>query len=254
MKPMSVAIFLFSSFLSHAGEFSYPTTPLSEPSNIDLNLINEFEREVAKQKSEKELSRILIEKNKFVLTQLKNSAPSSKSLTEVQAAKLRQFLIQHPIAGDSALDKYSKTNSTVGYCFGRATLAHVELLRRGVDPKSIRKIFVIGEMKYTLDIWELHVATIVKKTGGGWWVLDGLFNKTLEVQDWYKEILKIAVNTAHPKIRLYLTDPVKFLPITGAYAEKDMFREEYNGFFKDLSAWLTQNPVKKEDMLFSPAN
>lgn len=249
MSAIALTILLLNSNLSPAQGFQFPTTPQSIPKSLNLNFVKEFERDVAASKDDATLSRALLMKNQSLVLELKKTGVQSKGLSKIQAEKMNEFLINHPVAGEQAIHHYSKKNSSVGYCFGRATLAHLELLRRGVDAKYIRKIFIIGELKYNLDIWELHVATIVNKKGGGWWVLDGLFHKTLDLEDWYKEILKIAVSKKNPKVSLFLADPVKFLPISGAYNEKEMFIEEYNGFFKDLSAWLESHPVKKNDLI-----
>lgn len=237
------SLLIFTSVFAGFG-FPYPTSPLGDSKEMQVNFVATFEAET------EATSKVNLKKrNANVLTKLQKTAVT-QGLTREQASTLRDLLVQHPITGDLGIKKYSQKNSTLGFCYGRATLAHMELLRRGVSPQNIRKIFVLGEMRYQKEIWTLHVATIVAKKGGGWWVLDGLFDQVYELKDWYKKMLTIAINTDDPVIRIYEADPVKFLPISGAYNEKDMYRPEYNGFFQDLTAWLAANPVKKEDAFF----
>lgn len=242
MKLMLGWLFIFI-FPLFSGAYKYPTTPLSGVSApVDLNLLLEFEKEKNQKTDFKP-------HNDLILKTLEETKPQL-GLNQEQVQKLKAFLIDHPIAGDKGIEKYSGKNRTLGFCYGRATLTHVELLRRNLPPTSIRKVFVLGEMKYQSFIWELHIATLAAKKGGGWWVLDGLFDQVYEVQEWYPKIIGLALNQKKPVIRLYLADPVKFLPVTGAYSEKDMNQKYYNGFFKDLSEWLEKNPAKKEDLFF----
>ncbi|MES2768722.1 MAG: hypothetical protein V4596_06200 [Bdellovibrionota bacterium] len=249
-KRYIFVLFMFWSCFSIGADLSsYPQIPESGGQNLHTNLLKEFEVELGKLKSTATRDKVFRRKNEELLSDLQKVSKRSKSgLTESQAQDLNGFLIQHPIAGDQGIRKYSGKNSMLGFCFGRATLAHLELLRRGVSPKDIRKIFVLGEMQYQKEIWELHVATVVKKADGGWWVLDGLFGKALELKEWYPQLLKIALSAKHPKIRIYVADPVKFLPISGAYNKKEMLRAEYNGFFKDLSDWIESHPAKRVDI------
>ncbi len=248
-KHCILVLFTFWGCFSIGADLSsYPQTPESGGQSLHINLLKEFEVELKKHKTTAVRDKALRRENEKILLDLQKISKKSKSgLTESQAQDLNGFLIQHPIAGDQGIKNYSGKNSTLGFCFGRATLAHLELLRRGVSPKDIRKIFVLGEMQYQKEIWELHVATIVKKANGGWWVLDGLFGKALELKEWYPQLLKIALSAKHPKIRIYVADPVKFLPISGAYNKKEMLRAEYNGFFKDLSDWIESHPAKRVD-------
>lgn len=239
---MLIAPFLFFTISLGSDLFPYPKAPGAVGAKVHENFVDQFKKEKSQKKD-------LLKENRRVLADLQKT-PTDQVLTPEQASGLRNFLIQHPIAGDAGIKKYSGSNGTLGFCYGRATLAHVELLRRGVEAKNIRKLFILGEMRYQNQIWELHVATLAPKAGGGWWVMDGLFDQQYELKDWYQKILSIAVNEQKPIVRIYSSDPIKFLPISGAYSEKDMYRPEYNGFFQDLSSWLNTNPVKKEDRFF----
>lgn len=249
MKALFVLVLIFASGAIASDAFPFPQKAESGAwGDINQNLVKEYEKETASS-NDKAVSLRLQKENQKILGTLEKTQ-AKQSIDQIQAKEMTKFLTSHPIVGDKGIKKYTGKNRQLGFCYGRATLAHVELLRRGVMPESIRKIFVLGELMYGQEVWELHIATLVKNPSGSWWVLDGLFEGVLEVKDWYQKILKIGINKKFPKIRLYVTDPVKFLPVTGPYDQKDMYKPEYNGFFQDLTAWLAANPVKKEEMFF----
>jgi hypothetical protein len=68
---------------------------------------------------------------------------------------------------------------TVGFCFGRATIAHMEALIRGLNPDSIRKVWIAGDM----DKWGHHVATMVKSKDG-WYVIDTNLGRLVTIEEW----------------------------------------------------------------------
>lgn len=70
----------------------------------------------------------------------------------------------------------------VGFCFGRALVAHNQALIRNVHPASIRKIWVIGNMGF----WGHHVATIVK-VKGDWMAVDD-FTGVMTVEEWVQRM------------------------------------------------------------------
>lgn len=171
------------------------------------------------------------------------------ALSEKELRKLLNYAIHHPVAGLKALNKYDP-NGEIGFCFGRALFIHLELLRRGVDKESIKKVFVVGEMlevdpvtnKQT--VWQFHVATSVKGTDGQWWVIDpsyGLF----ELRDWYRYMKKMAVQG---RISVFNTPLSKIGPSAWEYNTKPggLMDPYYNNYFKDLFASFKQAPVVKD--------
>ncbi|MBX9766566.1 MAG: hypothetical protein K2X47_04785, partial [Bdellovibrionales bacterium] len=69
------------------------------------------------------------------------------------------------------LIKYDPT-SKFGFCFGRAFFGNILLQKWGVHPESIKKAFLYGPMSGGLFGWGFHVAVMVAREGGGFWVLD----------------------------------------------------------------------------------
>ena len=170
-----------------------------------------------------------------------------EAITPEQASEVLKMFKNHPVISDPASLKYDTPMRQIGYCFGRAAFAHWELLRRGVSPASIGKIFAIGGMFYERKGWSFHVATIVRSTEGGWLVIDSLQNQILTPQAWAKEVSKWAMNNDSSNLRYYFTDPLKFIPTAGAYTSKNLNSHYYKGYFQDLIKWFRENPILKSE-------
>lgn len=171
--------------------FPYPTKPTIKfaPSNVETNLIKLYYSEIEKVKSnlaeglplrERDIaiSKALQTKNADLLKLLDTNVNADPnlvlgSLSQEQAQRVLLSLVNHPIVGNDALEKKYDVAREVGFCFGRATFVHMELLRRGVDPSSIAKIFAIGRLNHEAEAWDYHVTTIVRGNGGKWLVIDG---------------------------------------------------------------------------------
>lgn len=178
--------------------------------------------------------------NKEVITQMdevasKNTATQGKlnSLDEKQATALYEAVTRHPVARILKLRKYDP-ESKMGFCFGRAMTSHLEALQSNVDRESIRKVFVVGAMKAIVGdiIWQFHVATAVKRTDGGWWVIDPFFGKVVTLEKWYEKMYK---QDTKGTLRLYVTEAPR-MGATGSqrYQRAHLMMDYYNGYFKDL--------------------
>lgn len=145
-----------------------------------------------------------------------NPNPGLTWLTETEVQALQDTFRTHLVVSDAALDKYDHDRQ-IGFCFGRAAYAHIELLRRGVSPDSIAKVFVFGRLVHQGRGWDFHMATMTRGPGLKWWVLDGLQTKVLPLEEWTQEVLKLDGDVKRPKLRFYYTSPLKFQPIPGGY-------------------------------------
>lgn len=244
--------------------FQFPTEPGSaagaELIEKDLLVLQadelaQAQKEVSKGRKPSEVAREvsarLMKENLRLLAQLKvlkAPTPSShlvSAITQVQAQGLLDQMLRHPVVGDEATQRYDSNGDQAGFCFGRAAYLHAELLRRGVHPKSIGKIFAVGGLiQPGGGVWDFHVATVVRKSGGGWLAIDGLSPKPLELEAWTESILKMALFPSRPTLRFYFADAVKFLPIPGGYTAEKMDVPIYQGYFRDLRSWLTLHPLQ----------
>lgn len=148
---------------------------------------------------------------------------------------------KHPVMQAASSGRYSQRETEIGYCFGRATYAHLALLKMGVDRDSIRKIWAVGEMKGYVS-WQFHVATIVRQKDGKWYAIDNFFGSHgLEVSQWFAGLQK---QNKKGDLRVYITDPSKFSVSLGAYDNVQLGlkiskeQDWYRGYFQDLMTWF----------------
>lgn len=161
------------------------------------------------------------------------------SVTRLSMSEARQFykdFKKNPIS--SCYLQYEKPGVTVGFCFARASIAHVEALRRGVDTRSVKKIWVIGDMGH----WGHHVATMIK-TEEGWMVFDDIFG-FVTPRDW---IAEMELHTEGKQLMYFASSAERFGPASNSsYSPVDLFGTEqsdyYNGFFKDYFNWVKDQP------------
>jgi len=129
---------------------------------------------------------------------------------------------------------------TVGFCFGRATIVHMEALIRGMNPDSIRKIWIVGEMQ---GGWGHHVATMIKGKDG-WNVLDPNLGRVVTIEEWIKAYEPYKLKTAKQELMLFVSRADRFGPYSSQnYTGVDLFntttthyeRSEdfYRGYFTD---------------------
>jgi len=228
--------------------------------NIDVDLLKLQRLELKKAQSgvlgkkTEIVSSRLQKKNKTLIDEMNNFAKleAPKGLSQEQAGQILDLMRDHPVVGIQALRKYDTWNHSIGFCFGRAAFVHWELLRRGVKPESIGKIFLIGNLKVDLKtgaFWEYHMATVVRDQNQSWWVIDPLVNQILNVEDWMQAMKAWALNSKQPEFSLYFADAIKMLPIPGAYSSEKLFFPDYRGYFKDLFDWFRQHPSQPNEGL-----
>lgn len=66
------------------------------------------------------------------------------SLSQDDAQNLLDHVTDHPIVGNRSAGHYDHDGGNVGFCFGRAAYVHMALLKMGVHPSRILKIFSMG--------------------------------------------------------------------------------------------------------------
>ncbi len=169
-------------------------------------------------------------------------------LTDEEAHKFYQDFEANPVGSCSA--NYEPGGVKIGFCFGRAIIAHVEALRYGVHPSSIKKIWVVGDMHE----WGHHVATMIK-TESGWKVFD---NETglVSAHQWM-EIQRAEKKAGAKPLMFFVSSAERFGPANnGSYQASDLFgdglNDYYNGFFSDYFNWVNEGgpvPTFKEQRL-----
>lgn len=138
----------------------------------------------------------------------------------------------HPIAKSSMAAAYDQTGQ-VGFCFGRALLIHYYLLKAGVLPKDIFKVFALGDLFLGGTYWQFHVAVMIK-SAGEFLVVDPLYGEIAQVNDWMANVKSLEIKHPLSRARFYVTAPQKFIPKSGPYAPEAFDRAELSAYFFDL--------------------
>lgn len=146
------------------------------------------------------------------------------------------------------------TTGTIGFCFGRATIAHMEAIVRNMHPDAVRKIWIAGDM----EKWGHHVATMVK-TENGWLVLDTNVGRAITTDEWIAMYMPFKAKGAS-EIMIFVTQAGRFGPYgTASYNAVDLFntnsldfnkaqdyyRGYFHDYFEDLDNVTTKAPVFK---------
>src|SRR5690606_14822446 len=98
---------------------------------------------------------------------------------------------------------------------GRALLSHHLLIEAGVPAGDIAKIFTVGQLRFDGELWQYHVAILVRDSQHGFVVVDPLHAAPLPYPEWLD--INQAYGIKHPlsRVRFYVTDARKFTPSTG---------------------------------------
>jgi len=102
------------------------------------------------------------------------------SFTNSQLSQVYRLAIENEVADTRVLGKYDKNEGhegEIGFCYGRAMGAHLIAKKMGVKDSSVKKLFIIGDMrslgwKNNWPEWRFHVTTIVKGPEGVWYAID----------------------------------------------------------------------------------
>lgn len=172
-----------------------------------------------------------------------NAEMKLKYLEESIAYKIVSEMNHHPVIAMYHSNKYDPDNQGIGFCFGRAMYANLDLVYHNLDRDSIRKAFVIGSME-TGDgaKWGWHVATIARvesvDRAQEWIVLDPITGAT-DLNSWYRHMYDRY--STDKQLALFITEAAKFGPGGYRYEESAVADPFYNDYFQDLLDWFAEN-------------
>ncbi len=188
----------------------------------------------------KQLQAYMAQENKKTLLLLATSSEQGGTAANFGVAqKIYQSLVANEVSKVDAVLRYDPVGD-VGFCFGRATMVHYLLLQAGVKPQQIAKIFAVGNLLYRDQLWNFHMATMVKGEKGKWWVIDSLFNRVLSHSEWMNKALTLDTDPKLAQLRFYVSDPRKFQPSYGQYRLEYFQQAELKPYFSDLFLSLTK--------------
>lgn len=183
----------------------------------------------------------ILSNNKNVRVLLNQPYKVEEMKGKISAVPMKDTQTIYDAMENSAVNKnhncYDK-KGTIGFCFGRATIAHMEAIVREVHPDSVKKIWIAGDM----GVWGHHVATMVH-TEKGWRVLDTNQGRLVTPDQWIDIYMKEKQKNAKD-IMVYVTQAGRFGPYdTRAYNAIDLFNtnseefvkatDYFNGYFHD---------------------
>lgn len=99
-------------------------------------------------------------------------------------------------------EKYDR-DEVIGFCFGRAFIAHYQAKLREVHPDSVKKIWVVGDM----EKWGHHVATILRGRKG--WMAIDTYTGLMSVEKWIKRMEKDKKRKAD-ELMFFVTNATRF--------------------------------------------
>jgi Glutaminase len=161
-------------------------------------------------------------------------------LNDSQVNALYRKVENNKVASVCSVDKYDPENKGIGFCFGRATTAHIEALRAGIDKDQIRKVWAVGNFKTGMGSWRYHVATIVRGENGNWMAIDPIFGRPLTVEEWYSSMKKYEDPLDTRNMRMFTTEAKRFGPMTGNKYSPASLKTgpgpdpDFNSYFRDL--------------------
>lgn len=195
----------------------------------------------------------IAENNRRLIDEINNFKPTTKHRVDGISSEQAQSIIQkinlNEVTGFSAGRKYDP-KGIVGFCFGRALYAHLELLRHGVAKDSIKKVFVVGPMRTGSIDWQFHVTTIVKASDhAGWYAVDNFIGRPVPLEEWFK---KFQGYSTDGKLRMFVTEANKIGPSAWEYNTKPggLMDPFYNDYFKDMFEYFKKNRLSPEEKFF----
>lgn len=160
------------------------------------------------------------------------------SLDSNQRNKVYRAVDDHPVASQCQLRQYDPQGN-MGFCFGRAMTAHLELLNSGVQKDKIRKLWAVGSFQAGGNNWRYHVTTIVKGDDGQWWAIDPIFGYPVSAKDWYSRMKGFDVGG---DMVLFTSEAKRFGPSSpDQYNRAHLNLDAYNDYFNDLLKSYREN-------------
>lgn len=221
----------------HTGNASKLFSSTNSLSELEANYGGDSLIEIQKRMTDDEIIKSNMHLKKILAQPIKFSSIKGKktSVTKEEANILYQAMANSKV--HKKHDSYD-AKGTIGFCFGRATIAHMEAVARDIHPDAIRKIWIAGDM----GIWGHHVATMIKAENG-WLVLDTNVGRPITSDEWIKMYMPYKVKDTN-EIMVFVTQAGRFGPYdTSSYNAVDLFNtnslnfnkahDYYSGYFHD---------------------
>lgn len=161
-----------------------------------------------------------------------NASPYNQDSQALSTRVLKQ-VEENSVAASSAVPEFDDGNQ-IGFCFGRALYAHYLLLKNGVAQQDLLKIFAVGDLFVNHQIWNFHMAIMIRDQKHGYLVVDPLQEKVLPYLEWMQATRKFSIKFPNSRIRFYVADPRKFMPAHGMYTVELLAHPVLKDYFSKL--------------------
>jgi hypothetical protein len=173
---------------------------------------------------------------------------SKQALSQSEIRQLFRSVYNNPVA---RLDKISfyDPKGLIGFCYGRSMAVHLQARLMGLDPNSIQKIYVVGDLKERdaeKTEWRFHVATMVKGSENQWYAIDPVLGSVMSMRQWIQRTTQIwdfwhldHPEVSGPQAKYYLTHRDTILPDVREFAP---IENETGNLIIDLSFDPTAHP------------
>jgi hypothetical protein len=149
--------------------------------------------------------------------QLADRAPETLTSLDLPSRRsLFKEVTNHPVTNLDHIAKYDP-DGYIGFCFGRSMGVHLMARRMGLEAESLRKLFIIGDLRSGTDPeWRFHVTTLVKGMNGLWYAVDPIMTPPvapggpLKMEEWVRIVRRVWDKKAEAK--LYLTSAHAVMP------------------------------------------
>ncbi len=265
MKKLFIALaFLLSACGSHSNpEPTFLATPIAAPVEAakvktprdgfmleTKSLYNYRKAEIAQLTPDEIQTRNANDIEEFMkfTPEVRVTGKTGAAVSSEEAQDIISATYSNPVVSPD-VTRYQRPDVHIGYCFGRATFAHLALKKMGVQTSAIRKVWLVGPMKNGSVNWGFHVATAVYVENEGWRVLDTNLGEPLSVQAWFD---RYSYMNTDRKLRIYFTEPARFGVTIPHYERVDLgldLAEDvdwYQHYFFDLMKWFRETTL--EDM------
>jgi hypothetical protein len=176
----------------------------------------------------------LAEKNRKIHQEYLRIDADSPAEIEIVNATMRNKLLldakSHPVARLDQLENYDPQKLT-GFCFGRAMAVHLLGRQRGINPESIKKQFIVGDLRGRRSAqteWRFHVTTLVRGENDVWYAIDPIFPAVMTQTEWIQKTRKIWDEwyldrplPHEPQSRLYVVGRHEILPDIRTFVPPD---------------------------------
>jgi len=132
------------------------------------------------------------------------------NLNKRELGNVFNLVFNHPVTSLDALPKYDPTG-IIGFCFGRSMAVNLVARQMGLKKKSIKKVFIVGDLRSGEDPeWRFHVTTALKGPENQYYAIDPIMNGFMPLESWISRVKNVWDKKR--KAYIYITERDAIMP------------------------------------------